>query len=76
MTQLPDYLTPENWLHNLFSAAEVRKGGVLKRQIRDVERLCGWDLFLHEVKRRGFQAVRNGRHVVVFCNTEPIRRVV
>lgn len=76
MTQLPDHLTPEIWLHNVFAATEVRKGGVLKRQIRDVERICGWDLFLAETRRRGFQAVRNSRYVVIFCNAEPIRRVV
>ena len=76
MTELPDYLTPEIWLRNVFAAAEVRKGGVLKRKIRDIERLCGQDLFLDEARRRGFQVVRNSRHLVVFCNGEPIRRVV
>lgn len=76
MTQLPEYLTPEIWLQNVFAAAEVRKGGVLKRQIQDIDRLCGRDLFLEEARRRGFQVVRNGRHFVVFCNGDPIRRVV
>lgn len=76
MVALPDHLTPEQWLQNIFTAQEVRKGGVLKRQIRDVERICGQDMFLDEVRRRGFQLVRNGKHFVVFCNSEPIRRVV
>lgn len=76
MTQIPDYLTPEIWLANVFAAAEVRKGGVLKRKIRDVERLCGQDAFLNEARKRGFQVVRNARHFVVFCNSDPIRRVV
>ena len=52
MSEIPDYLTPEIWLHNVFAAAEVRKGGVLKRKVRDVERLCGRDLFLAEARRR------------------------
>ncbi len=76
MVQLPDHLTPEQWLHGVFSAQEVRKGGILKRQIRDIERLCGRDAFLDEARRRGFQVLRNGRHFVVFCNADPIRRVI
>ena len=76
MAELPDYLTPEQWLHGVFAAQEVRKGGILKRQVRDVERLCGQDMFLGEARRRGFQVLRNGRHFVVFCNSHPIRRVV
>lgn len=76
MTELPEHLTADGWLRGLFSAQEVRKGGVLKRKIRDVERLCGQDRFMAEVQTRGFQMVRNGQHFVVFCNAEPIRRVV
>ena len=52
MSEIPDYLTPEILLHNVFAAAEVRKGGVLKRKVRDVERLCGRDLLLAEARRR------------------------
>lgn len=73
---MPDHLTPDGWLRSLFSAQEVRKGGVLKRKIRDVERLCGQDRFMAEVQARGFQMVRNGQHFVVFCNADPIRKVV
>lgn len=74
MASLPDYLTPQLWIEQVFSSAEARRGGVVKRQVRDVERLAGVDLFLAEVARRRFQAVRNGRHFVVFCNNEPIVR--
>jgi hypothetical protein len=75
MTQLPDHLTAEKWLAQMFTSAEARKGGVVKRQIRDVERLVGREAFAREVARRGFQAVENGRHFVVFCNSAPIRRL-
>jgi hypothetical protein len=75
MTQLPEYMTPEIWLHQVFSSGEALRGGVVKRQIRDVERLVGRDVFSYEVRRRGFQAVENGRHFVIFCNGRPIRRV-
>jgi len=48
---------------------------VVKRQIRDVERLVGRAAFVSAVRARGFQAVENGRHFVAFCNSAPIRRV-
>lgn len=75
MSQLPEHLNPEIWLHQVFASQEAARGGVVKRKVRDVERLVGRDLFLAEVERRGFQAVQNHRHYVVFCNSEPIRRV-
>ena len=75
MSFLPEHLTPEIWLEQLLSSGEARKGGVVKRQIRDVERLVGRDAFLAEVERRGFQVVQNNLHFVIFCNLMPIRRV-
>lgn len=75
MSFLPEHLTPEIWLEQLLSSGEARSGGVVKRQIRDVERLVGRDAFLAEVERRGFQVVQNNRHFVISCNMMPIRRV-
>ncbi len=76
MTQLPDHLNAEIWMTQIFTSAEAQRGGVVKRQIRDVERLVGREAFAREISRRGFQAVENGRHFVVFCNALPLRRVV
>lgn len=75
MPALPEYLTPDHWLDQIFASDEARRGGVVKRQVRDVERLVGRAAFAAEVRRRGFQAVENGRHFVIFCNALPIRRV-
>lgn len=75
MAELPPHLTPELWLKQIFASGEAVRGGVIKRQIRDVERLVGRAAFAAEVERRGYQAVENGRHFVVFCNSHPIRRV-
>ncbi|MFP4303765.1 MAG: N-(5'-phosphoribosyl)anthranilate isomerase [Rhodosalinus sp.] len=72
---MPDHLTPERWLAQVFSSGEAARGGIVKRQIADVDRIAGRDAFLAEVERRGFQAVQNGRHYVVFCNAWPIRRL-
>lgn len=75
MSGLPEHLTPERWAYQLFSSREAMKGGVVKRKVRDVERLLGRSAFLYEVERRGFQAVENGENFVVFCNKRAIRRL-
>lgn len=62
-------------MDQVFASREAQGGGVVKRQVRDVERIAGREAFLAEVERRGFQAVQNNRHFVVFCNRLPIRRV-
>ncbi len=75
MAVLPDHLAPETWLAQIFSSREAMKGGVVKRQVRDVERLVGREMFLDEVHRRGFQVFENGRHFVIFCNSAPVVRL-
>ncbi|RVT85753.1 N-(5'-phosphoribosyl)anthranilate isomerase [Rhodobacteraceae bacterium CCMM004] len=75
MPALPPHLTPDIWLDQIFTSGEARRGGVVKRQVRDVERLVGRAAFAGAVAARGYQAVENGRHFVVFCNAHPIRRV-
>jgi len=62
-------------MRRIFSSGEAIKGGIVKRQVRDVERLVGRREPPPEVARRGFQVIENGRHFVVFCNAEPIRRL-
>ncbi|MFN3144190.1 MAG: N-(5'-phosphoribosyl)anthranilate isomerase [Paracoccaceae bacterium] len=72
---MPAHLTPQQWMTQVLTSGEARRGGVVKRQVRDVERLVGREAFLAELDRRGWQAVENGRHFVIFCNSQPIRRV-
>ena len=62
-------------MDQFLGSQEALRGGVVKRKVRDVERLVGRDVFVAEVERRGFQVVRNNLHYVVFCNLLPIRRV-
>jgi hypothetical protein len=57
----------------MFSSREAMTGGIVKRMVRDVERLVGRRAFEAEIARRGFQAVENNRHFVIFCNRLPIR---
>ena len=75
MTTLPAHLTSEKWLRQIFSAQAARDGGVVRRQVRDVERLIGRDVFEGEVKRRGFSAVETTGQYVIFCNHEGLRLI-
>ncbi len=45
------------------------------RKLRDIERFVGREMFLAEMRRRGFAVVENAGQFVIFCNSEPIRRV-
>ena len=69
----PPSLEAEAWLAHLFSAEAARRGGVVRRKARDVERIVGWPRFKAELRARGYCAMLNGGQVVVFCNTAPIR---
>ena len=69
----PPTLEPDQWIAHVFSAKAAAKGGVVRRQARDVERIMGWDRFRAELRRRGYRAVVNGGQVVIFCNAEPVR---
>ena len=75
MSSLPAYLSADHWVSHLFTSQAAREGGVIRRKVRDVERFVGRDLFLEEMKRRGFPVVENAGQFVIFCNREPIRRV-
>ena len=66
-------LTPEQWFRHLFAAKAALDGGVVRRKVRDMERMVGRQRFLDEVARRGFTAVENAGQVIVFCNAQPVR---
>ncbi len=73
MSTLPAPITPDCWIVQIFSARAAAEGGIVRRQVRDVERLIGRDRFLREVRRRGFRAAENGDQFVIFCNRDPVR---
>lgn len=63
---------PAQWFHHLFAAKAAREGGIVRRKVRDMERMVGRDVFEREIARRGFSVVENAGQVVVFCNAEPV----
>jgi hypothetical protein len=73
MSPLPPPITPDLWLRQIFSSRAARDGGVVRRQVRDVERILGRGAFEAYLKRRGFRAVENAGQYVIFCNRDPLR---
>lgn len=74
MARLPDHIQPERWLRMVFSSDAAARGGVIRRQTRDIEQIVGREAFAVELARRGFSAVENAGQTVIFSNREPIRR--
>ena len=68
-------ITSESFISDIFASKAARDGRVIRRKLRDIHRYVGYDIFLAEVKRRGFHAVENAGQLIIFCNQEPIRRV-
>jgi hypothetical protein len=73
---LSSSVTPAQFFAELFSSRAARKGEVIRRKVRDVERFVGRERFLAEMARRGYPVVENAGQFVIFCNREPIRRLV
>lgn len=66
-------LSPEVWLHDLFTSKSVQEGAVIRRKARDIERFAGMELFLREIDRRGYQVLENSGQIIIFCNRAPVR---
>lgn len=76
MSLMPHHMQSQEWLDHVFSAQSARAGGVVRRKVRDVERLVGREAFFEDLRQRGYQAIENNGHFVVFCNKAPLSKVV
>jgi hypothetical protein len=52
----------------IFEAASVRNGGIVRRARRDVDRLASLDEVIREAKRRGYHVLETGGQVVFLCH--------
>lgn len=62
-------------MRHLFGSQIAQDGGVVRRKLRDIDRIVGRDVFIAELRRRGYRAVINGAHVIVFCNRETLHLI-
>ena len=65
----------DTWMLQVFSSKAAREGGVIRRQVADVDRIVGQRRFQREIQRRGYSVVENAGQYVIFCNREPLRRI-
>lgn len=63
---------PGDWLDSVFHCRATTTGGVIRRQVMDVEREVGRDAFEAEVRRRGFRLLRTRHHYLIVCDPGPI----
>ena len=75
MSHLVNTLSPDIWFAQLFATKSAQRGGVVRRAIRDVERIMGRAAFETRVRERGFQAIENGDQYVILCNRLPVRLI-
>ena len=63
-------MSPDAWFRHLFSAQAARDGGVVRRKVRDVERMVGRDVFTAELRRRGYSAVENAGQMIRWASRQ------
>ena len=57
------------WVNQIFSAQQAQSGGVVRRNISDVERYASLDEVVEEAVARGFHVVETGDQLVILCHT-------
>lgn len=66
---------PRGRLRHPLSSQATLPGGVIRRRIRDVDRLAGRKTFLAEMRRRGLAVAADAGQFAIFGNREPLRRL-
>jgi len=61
------------WCTRIFEAAAAKRGGVVRRSVRDVEREIGREALELEVRRRGFHLIEVGGQFVIICCRDQMR---
>ena len=75
MKNLPEVISPDRWIIQIFSARAAAEGGILRRKVADVESLIGRERFYLEVKRRGYHLIENAGQFLVLCNQDPVHLI-
>jgi hypothetical protein len=73
MENAPPNMSTAAFLADVFGTRLARDGKVIRRSAQDIERYFGREAFIEEIHRRGYRAIENAGHIVIFCNREPVR---
>ena len=63
------------WLEQVFNARAAQCGGVVRRNVHDVDRYSSEHQLIEAVKARGFHLVQTGDQFVVICNGGDLRLI-
>lgn len=55
-------------MEQVFRAGQADMGGVVRRNVADVERYVGITRFVDECRRRRFHVIETGDQLVVLCH--------
>ena len=69
----PIHRNPALWLDQMFACRATEVGGVIRRQVVDVEREVGAEALASEVRRRGFRLIRSRHYYLVVCDPAPVQ---
>jgi hypothetical protein len=61
------------WLDQVFKAKSATQGGIVRRNIRDVDRKIGRERLELEVRRRGFHMIECGGQFIIICTRQHLR---
>ncbi len=50
MNMLAPHIDADKWLFQLFSSKAAVTGGVIRRQVKDIERIVGWARFQQDIR--------------------------
>jgi hypothetical protein len=62
-------MSPYEFINDLFRAKAVKKGGIVRRKIANVEKYASTEYLFKEVQERGFHLVETGDQYVIICNS-------
>jgi hypothetical protein len=64
------------WLNQIFASEAAKSGGVVRRNIEDVERKVGRRAVELAVRQRGWHLIECGGQFVIVCSREQVRIIV
>lgn len=68
-----EYINPDGWIDQIFSAKAARTGGIVRRSVKWIEREVGLDRFEMAVKQRGFHLLECGGQYIVICGNNALK---
>ncbi len=66
----------QQWFDQIFACRAAETGGIIKRQVIDVEKEVGVGALVAEVRRRRFRLIQTNAHFVIVCDPGPIDLMV